>query len=189
MSEVYIPYISPIQPGQLVTVVDTKSGLTANKNTIAEVQEVRYEFSAESAGRSPLGTNTCEVRLLGYVDYKESMVLLHQQEVLELPEEPPGGPGPTIPPVLPPPTQPPPTQPPGQTGPYAINWQTTWLDYSKSDPPLCQCKPDDETIEKNTTNIPYQHYQCIYFVTMHGIEHDDNVSEQTGRDAYGQWLA
>ena len=85
MSEVYIPYLSPITPGSLVTVVDTKSGLTANKNTIAEVQEVRYEFSAESAGRTPLGTNTCEIRLLGYVDYKESMVLLHQQEVLELP--------------------------------------------------------------------------------------------------------
>ena len=91
MSEVYIPYLSPIAPGSLVTVVDTKSGLTANKNTLAEVQEVRYEFSAESAGRSPLGTNTCEVRLLGYVDYKESMVLIHQQEVLELPPEPPGG--------------------------------------------------------------------------------------------------
>ena len=182
MSEVYIPYISPIQPGQLVTVVDTKSGLTANKNTIAEVQEVRYEFSAESAGRTPLGTNTCEVRLLGYVDYKESMVLLHQQEVLELPVEPPGGPGPTVPPVVVPPTQPPPTQPPGQTGPYASTGRQLGSTTRRATRHYASGKPDDETIEKNTTNIPYQHYQCIYFVTMHGIEHDDkSVANWAGR--------
>ena len=185
MSEIYIPYLSPIQPGQLVTVVDTKSGLTANKNTIAEVQEVRYEFSAESAGRTPLGTNTCEVRLLGYVDYKESMVLLHQQEVLELPAEPPGGPGPVVPPVQPPPTQPPPTQPPtqpppGQVGPYASTGKQLGSTTRRATRHYASGKPDDETIEKNTTNIPYQHYQCIYFVTMHGIEHDDNVSSKLG---------
>ena len=180
MSEVYIPYLSPIQPGQLVTVVDTKSGLTANKNTIAEVQEVRYEFSAESAGRTPLGTNTCEVRLLGYVDYKESMVLLHQQEVLELPVEPPGGPGPTVPPVVVPPTQPP-TQPPaGQLGPYASTGRQLGSTTRRATRHYASGKPDDETIEKNTTNIPYQHYQCIYFVTMHGIEHDDTVSSKLG---------
>jgi hypothetical protein len=178
MSEIYIPYLSPIQPGQLVTVVDTKSGLTANKNTIAEVQEVRYEFSAESAGRTPLGTNVCEVRLLGYVDYKESMVLMHQQEVLELPVEPPGGPG--TPPVQPPPTQPPTQPPPGQVGPYASTGRQLGATTRRATRHYASGKPDDETIEKNTTNIPYQHYQCVYFVTMHGIEHDDNVSSKLG---------
>jgi hypothetical protein len=177
MSEVYIPYLSPIQPGQLVTVVDTKSALSANKNTIAEVQEVRYEFSAESAGRTPLGTNVCEVRLLGYVDYKESMVLMHQQEVLELPVEPPGGPG--SPPVQPP-TQPPTQPPPGQVGPYASTGRQLGATTRRATRHYASGKPDDETIEKNTTNIPYAHYQCVYFVTMHGIEHDDNVSSKLG---------
>jgi hypothetical protein len=187
MSQVYIPYISPILPGQLVTVVDTKSGLTANKNTIAEVQEVRYEFSAESAGTSPLGTNTCEVRLLGYVDYKESMVLLHQQEVLDLPPEPPGGGG--TPPVQPPPTQPPTQPPPGQVGPYASTGRQLGSTTRRATRHYASGKPDDETIEKNTTNIPYQHYQCIYFVTMHGIEHDDNVSSKLGGTHMGSgWL-
>ena len=109
MAETYIPYLSPLIPGQLVTVIDSKSGLSANKNTVAEIQSVRYEFSAESAGRSPLGTNTCEIKLLGYVDYKEQYILAYQQEVLELPIEPPGT-------GQPPPTQPPPTEPPPTTG-------------------------------------------------------------------------
>jgi hypothetical protein len=44
-------------------------------------------------------------------------------------------------------------------------------------------------VEKNTKNIPYQHYQCVYYVTMHGIEHDDNVSSKLGGTHMGSgWL-
>ena len=89
MTEVFIPYSGILEPGQLVTVIDTQAGFTANKNTTAEVQEVRYEFSAESPGKDPLGAHTCEVRLLGYVDFKEQFVLYHQPDVLELPVPPP----------------------------------------------------------------------------------------------------
>ena len=90
MTEVFIPYSSILMPGQLVTVVDTKAGFSPEKNTVAEVQEVRYEFSAESPGKDPLGAHTCEIRLLGYVDYKEQFILIHQPDIISLPPPPPG---------------------------------------------------------------------------------------------------
>ena len=106
MAEIFIPYNDLIQPGSLVTVIDTKAGFTPNKNIMAEVQEVRYEFSAESVGRNPLGANTCEVRLLGYVDFREDYIQAVAQQSLNLP----------IPIVNPPPSPPDPPdpgQPPG----------------------------------------------------------------------------
>ena len=122
MTEVFIPYSSIFMPGQLVTVVDTKAGFSPERNTVAEVQEVRYEFSAESPGKDPVGAHTCEIRLLGYVDYKEQFILLHQPDIIDLPPAPPDlppPPGPPSPPPSPPPGPPPPPTPPaGQLGPY-----------------------------------------------------------------------
>ena len=184
MTEVFIPYSSILMPGQLVTVVDTKAGFSPERNTVAEVQEVRYEFSAESPGKDPVGAHTCEVRLLGYVDYKEQFILLHQPDIIDLPPAPPDlppPPGPPSPPPSPPPGPPPPPTPPsGQIGPYASTGRQLSSTTRRATRHYASGKPDDETIEKNTTNIPYQHYQCIYFVTMHGIEHDDNVSSKLG---------
>lgn len=102
MAEVFIPYNKMLEPGSLVSVIDTKAGLTPEKHTMAEVQEVRYEFSAESTGRNPLGANTCEVRLLGYVDYREDYLMAVAQQALNLPA-PIGGPVPPPPPPPPPP--------------------------------------------------------------------------------------
>ena len=104
MQEIFIPYNSLIEPGSLVTVIDSTSGHTAGRNITSEVQEVRYEFSADASGRTPLGTNTCEVRLLGYVDFREAHVLEIAAQNIELPI-------PIINP--PPPPSPPPPPPPG----------------------------------------------------------------------------
>ena len=184
MTEVFIPYSSILMPGQLVTVVDTKAGFSPERNTVAEVQEVRYEFSAESPGKDPVGAHTCEVRLLGYVDYKEQFILLHQPDIIDLPPAPPDlppPPGPPSPPPSPPPGPPPPPTPPaGQLGPYPSTGKQLSATTRRATRHYASGKPDDETIEKNTKSIPYQHYQCIYFVTMHGIEHDDNVSSKLG---------
>ena len=186
MTEVFIPYSSPLLPGQLVTIVDTKAGFTANRNTIAEVQEVRYEFSAESPGKDPLGAHTCEIRLLGYVDYKEQFILTHQPDILSLPPPPPGSfPPPSPPPGSPPPPSPPsppppPSPPAGQLGPYASTGKQLSATTRRATRHYASGKADDETIEKNTKNIPYAHYQCVYYVTMHGVDHDDNVSVKYG---------
>jgi hypothetical protein len=105
MAEIFIPYNDVIQPGSLVTVIDTKAGFTANKNIMAEVQEVRYEFSAQSPGTTPLGTNVCEVRLLGYVDFREDFIQAVGQQSLNLPipiVNPPPPPPPPVDPTLPP---------------------------------------------------------------------------------------
>ena len=94
---------------------------------------------------------------------------------------PPPTPPPPGPPPSPPPGPPPPPSPPGgQLGPYAGTGRQLSATTRRATRHYASGKPDDETIEKNTTNIPYQHYQCIYFVTMHGIEHDDNVSSKLG---------
>ena len=196
MTEVFIPYSSIFMPGQLVTVVDTKAGFTPERNTVAEVQEVRYEFSAESPGKDPLGAHTCEVRLLGYVDYKEQFILLHQPDIIDLPPAPPdlppppGPPAPPGPPPSPPPGPPPPPTPPaGQLGPYPSTGKQLSATTRRATRHYASGKPDDETIEKNTKSIPYTHYQCVYYVTMHGIEHDDNVSSKLGGTHMGSgWL-
>jgi hypothetical protein len=41
-------------------------------------------------------------------------------------------------------------------------------------------KPSDETIEKNVKDIKYRNHQFIVYVTMHQIEHDDNISLKLG---------
>jgi hypothetical protein len=41
-------------------------------------------------------------------------------------------------------------------------------------------KPDDETIEKNAKGIKDRNHQFIVYVTMHEIEHDDNISMKLG---------
>lgn len=41
-------------------------------------------------------------------------------------------------------------------------------------------KPDDETIEKNVTKIPFKNYQFVTYTTMHKTEHDDNLSVKFG---------
>lgn len=101
----------------------------------------------------------------------------------EQPQDP-GNPPPTQPPPTqpPPPTEPPPTQPPpsGQLGPYAGTGQQLSASTRRATRHYASGKPDDETVEKNTDNISYDHYQCIYYVTMHGIEHDDTVSVKYG---------
>ena len=95
---------------------------------------------------------------------------------------PPTIPPPTTPPTTPPPTNPPPTTPPpsGQLGPYASTGQQLGASTRRATRHYASGAPDDETIEKNTDNISYQHYQCVYFVTMHSVEHDDTVSSKLG---------
>ena len=90
---------------------------------------------------------------------------------------PPPPPGPTPPPPGPPPPTPPPL---GQLGPYASTGRQLGATTRRATRHYASGKPDDETVEKNTDNIPYDHYQCIYYVTMHGIEHDDTVSVKYG---------
>ena len=88
------------------------------------------------------------------------------------------GTGNEVPP--PPPGTPPPPTPGGQLGPYASTGRQLGATTRRATRHYASGKPDDETIEKNTDNIPYAHYQCVYFITMHGIEHDDNVSSKLG---------
>ena len=104
MAEVFIPYQKLIEPGELVTVIDPESGHTPERHLTAEVQEVRYEFAADASGRNPLGANTCEVRLLGYVDYREQEVMAISEQAIQVPIPPPSG-------------QPPPEPPPQEPGP------------------------------------------------------------------------
>jgi hypothetical protein len=100
-AEVFIPYQSPIEPGSLVTIIDSISGHTEQRQLTAEVQEVRYEFAADASGNNPLGTHTCELRLLGYVDYREQSVIAVSSESLEVPIVPGPGPSPVPPPPPP----------------------------------------------------------------------------------------
>ena len=53
------------------------------------------------AGNNPLGTHTCEVRLLGYVDYREQSVIAVSEQSLEVPIIPGPVPGPAPPPPPP----------------------------------------------------------------------------------------
>ena len=59
------------------------------------------------AVRHPLGTNTCELRLLGYVDFRERHVLAISEQSIQGPI---AGPGPGDPPPPPPPPPPPATE-------------------------------------------------------------------------------
>ena len=78
------------------------------------------------------------------------------------------------PPVEPPPTEPPPVEPPPGggggtgTGPYPGTGKQLGSTTRRATRHYASGKADDETIEKNTKDIPYKHYQCIYFVTVHG---------------------
>src|SRR5262245_12437369 len=110
MSEIFIPYNSVIEPGSIVSIIDPESGHTAERNLSAEVQEVRYEFAADASGSNPVGIHTCEVRLLGYVDFREQMVMAISEQSIQAPP-PIVNPTPPAPPP-PPPGAPPP--PPGQ---------------------------------------------------------------------------
>lgn len=92
------------------------------------------------------------------------------------PGPPPPGPGPP-----PSPPAPPPPSPPGQLGPYpGIPGRQLGATTRRATRHYASGKPDDETVEKNTDNISYQNYQCIYYVTMHSVEHDDTVSTKLG---------
>lgn len=93
------------------------------------------------------------------------------------PSPPPPGPGPSPPPSPPPPS---PGPAPGQVGPYPGTGKQLSATTRRATRHYASGKPDDETVEKNTDGIDYQHYQCIYYVTMHGIEHDDTVSSKLG---------
>jgi hypothetical protein len=105
------------------------------------------------------------------------------------PLPPPSPPPPPGPPSPPPPSPPPPAPPPGQLGPYASTGRQLGATTRRATRHYASGKPDDETVEKNTDSIPYQHYQCIYFVTMHGIEHDDTVSTKLGGTHMGSgWM-
>ena len=53
-------------PGQLITIIDSLSGMGIERNISAEIQEVRYEFNVHEDG---LGTRFCEIRPLGYYDH------------------------------------------------------------------------------------------------------------------------
>jgi len=125
--------------------------------------------------------------------------IVEQQIVAEIdattsPEQPtdPGNPPPTTnppPAPSPPPSQQPPPPPPpgppspppsGQLGPYPGTGKQLGATTRRATRHYASGKPDDETVEKNTDNISYQNYQCIYFVTMHRIEHDDTVSTKLG---------
>lgn len=96
----------------------------------------------------------------------------------------PGNPPPPSPPPSPPGPPPPPTPPPGPgpstLGPYPGTGQQLGATTRRATRHYASGAPDDETIEKNTDNISYTHYQCVYYVTMHGIEHDDTVSTKLG---------
>ena len=95
------------------------------------------------------------------------------------PPSPPPSPGPGPPSPSPPPP-PSPGPAPGQVGPYPGTGKQLGSTTRRATRHYASGKPDDETIEKNTDNISYQNYQCIYFVTMHKIEHDDTVSSKLG---------
>lgn len=96
------------------------------------------------------------------------------------PVQPPVNPNPPPPPSQPPPPGQPPPPPSGQLGPYASTGKQLSASTRRAVRHYASGKPDDETIEKNTDNIDYQNYQCVYFVTMHAIEHDDTVSSKLG---------
>ena len=87
-----------------------------------------------------------------------------------------------VPPVPIPTPDPTPTPTPdgGQLGPYPSTGKELGATTRRATRHYASGKPDDETVEKNTKDIPYQKYQSIYYVTMHGIEHDDNISTKLG---------
>lgn len=70
--------------------------------------------------------------------------------------------------------------PPGGEGPYPSTGKELGATTRRATRHYASGKPDDETIEKNTKDIPYQNYQSIHYVTMHGVEHDDTVSIKLG---------
>jgi len=92
---------------------------------------------------------------------------------------------PTVP--IPPPETPSPVPTPtppaqeGQLGPYpSIGKQLESTQRGPTTRNYASGKPSDETIEKNVKNISYRDHQFITFVTMHEIEHDDNISTKIG---------
>jgi F5/8 type C domain len=103
---------------------------------------------------------------------------------------PPSAPPVEEPPVEEPPVEePPPTGGGTGTGPYPSTGRSLGATTRRATRHYASGKADDETIEKNTHDIPYQHYQCVYYVTMHGIEHDDNVSSKLGGTHMGSgWM-
>jgi len=104
------------------------------------------------------------------------------------PPGPPGPPPPPGPPGPPPPPSPGPPPAPGQLGPYASTGrQLSTTTRGPTTRHYASGKPDDKTIEKNADNITFQNYQCIYFVTLSSIEHDDNISTKLGGTHSGGW--
>lgn len=73
LSKVTIPNGAIFRPGYLVNIIDEFSGHTKEKNISAEIQEVRWHWSAESD--DPLGTRTVEIRPLGYLDFRTDLIV------------------------------------------------------------------------------------------------------------------
>jgi hypothetical protein len=85
MAQVTIPNDFIFLPGQQISIIDTLSGVTAPKALDAEIQEVRYTFTAPSSstaqsssapgsgsGAHSLGSNYCEVVPVSYLDFLTS---------------------------------------------------------------------------------------------------------------------
>ena len=62
---------SGFKPGQIVQIIDRKSGNTEEKMTLAELISVRYVFDARASGgeSSAVGINKAEVTLIGYENF------------------------------------------------------------------------------------------------------------------------
>lgn len=73
-----------------------------------------------------------------------------------------------------------PPPPGGSEGPYPSTGKELGATTKRATRHYASGKPDDETIEKNTKDIPYQNYQSIHYVKMNDIEHDDNISIKSG---------
>lgn len=70
--------------------------------------------------------------------------------------------------------------PGGSEGPYPSTGKELGATARRATRHYASGKPDDETVERNTKDIPYQNYQSIHYVKMNQIEHDDNISIKLG---------
>ena len=70
-----IPLNGFFQPGQLVQIIDNKSGNTADKMTLAELVSVRYVWDARATGENQHaeGINSAEISLIGYYNYLDEL--------------------------------------------------------------------------------------------------------------------
>jgi hypothetical protein len=70
-----IPQTGGFKPGQLVQVIDRRSGNTEEKKTLAELISVRYVWDARASGgkTSAVGINTCDISLIGYETFQDEL--------------------------------------------------------------------------------------------------------------------